>query len=172
MVSSSRRGLSSPQGVFHLRPLAKHPEPTLPFVVEVEASDVGVGAVLSQRQRDPLKWYPCAFFSKETVPCREELRRRRLGALGGEVGIRGVETLAGGCQGTIRHPITQVLRTSRPMPCLVSTIRKRLQSREHPIIPSSLVMGPVEAMWTSARLQKGSLHPRIVLPHAFTFPQG
>ncbi|KAI2646815.1 Transposon Ty3-G Gag-Pol polyprotein [Labeo rohita] len=39
------------------------PDPNLPFVVEVDASDCGIGAVLSQRHGQPGKLYPCAFFS-------------------------------------------------------------------------------------------------------------
>ncbi|KAK3539759.1 hypothetical protein QTP70_013191 [Hemibagrus guttatus] len=33
------------------------------FIVEVDASNCGNGAVLSQRHRNPGKVYPCAYFS-------------------------------------------------------------------------------------------------------------
>uniref|UniRef100_A0A3B1J8V2 Gypsy retrotransposon integrase-like protein 1 n=1 Tax=Astyanax mexicanus TaxID=7994 RepID=A0A3B1J8V2_ASTMX len=50
---------------FTSAPILKHPNPELQFVVEVDASEVGVGAVLSQRQGTPPKLYPCAFFSRK-----------------------------------------------------------------------------------------------------------
>jgi hypothetical protein len=40
----------------------------LPFIVEVDASEAGIGAVLSQRSGAPLKLRPCAFFSKKLSP--------------------------------------------------------------------------------------------------------
>jgi hypothetical protein len=43
------------KGRFTSAPLLKHPDPTISFVVEVDASEVGVGAVLSQRQSNPQK---------------------------------------------------------------------------------------------------------------------
>ncbi|XDV19920.1 hypothetical protein PO909_025315 [Leuciscus waleckii] len=43
----------------------------LPFVVEVDASSTGVGAVLSQRQGDPPRLYPCAFYSKKLSPAEQ-----------------------------------------------------------------------------------------------------
>ncbi len=54
--------------VFTSAPLLIHPNPELPFVVEVEASTMGVGAVLSQQQGTPPKLHPCAFFSQKLSP--------------------------------------------------------------------------------------------------------
>ncbi|KAI2647999.1 Transposon Tf2-9 polyprotein [Labeo rohita] len=56
-----------PQGKLHYRPILKHPDPELPFVVEVDASDCGIGAVLSQRHGQPGKLHPCAFYSRKLI---------------------------------------------------------------------------------------------------------
>ena len=45
-----------------------HPDPDLQYVVEVDASDDGVGAVLSQRSPVDQKLHPCAFFSRRLAP--------------------------------------------------------------------------------------------------------
>ncbi len=53
---------------FTSTPILHHPDPIIPFVVEVDASNTGstgIGAVLSQRQGDPAKMFPCAFFSRK-----------------------------------------------------------------------------------------------------------
>ena len=42
----------------------------LQFVVEVEASDVTVGAVLSQRVATDQKLHPCVFFSRWLTPAK------------------------------------------------------------------------------------------------------
>ncbi|KAI2645676.1 Transposon Tf2-6 polyprotein [Labeo rohita] len=56
-----------------LTAMTKHPnQPFIvevdPFIVEVDASNTGVGAVLSQRQGNPAKMHPCAFFSRKLTP--------------------------------------------------------------------------------------------------------
>lgn len=52
---------------FTSAPILTLPDPELPFVLEVDVSDVGVGAVLSQCKSD-YKLHPCAFFSCRLTP--------------------------------------------------------------------------------------------------------
>lgn len=44
------------------------PDPDKPFIVEVDASEMGLGVLLSQRHGNPEKLHPCAFFSRILVP--------------------------------------------------------------------------------------------------------
>lgn len=53
---------------FTTAPLLSIPDPNLQFVVEVDASEVGVGAVLSQRSSTDQKLHPCAFYSRRLIP--------------------------------------------------------------------------------------------------------
>ncbi len=53
---------------FTSTPLLIHPDPGKPYLVEVDASTSGVGAVLSQQQGTPAKFHPCAFFSRKLSP--------------------------------------------------------------------------------------------------------
>ncbi len=53
---------------FCTAPALLHPDPTIPFIVEVDASSLGVGAVLSQRRGETPVLHPCAFFSKKLSP--------------------------------------------------------------------------------------------------------
>ncbi len=48
-----------------------HPDPQLPFIVEVDASTLGAGAVLSQHHREPPKLHPCAYFSRKLSPAEQ-----------------------------------------------------------------------------------------------------
>lgn len=50
---------------FTTAPILKHPDSNLSFVVEVDASDCGIWAVLSQCHDNPGKLYPHAFFSRK-----------------------------------------------------------------------------------------------------------
>ena len=49
-------------------PILSQPDPSLQFMVEVDASDNGVGVVLSQRSPSGHKLHPCAFFSLRLTP--------------------------------------------------------------------------------------------------------
>ncbi|KAI2644393.1 Transposon Tf2-6 polyprotein [Labeo rohita] len=49
-------------------PILVTPDPSRQFVVEVDASEVGVGAVLSQRSPTDDRMHPCAFFSHRLSP--------------------------------------------------------------------------------------------------------
>lgn len=79
--------------LFCSAPILKQPDPQLPFVVEVDASEVGVGAILSQRHGSPSKLYPCAYFSYKLSPAERnyDVRNCKLLAC-----LRRMETLAGG----------------------------------------------------------------------------
>ena len=52
---------------FSMAPILIMSNPELPFILEVDASDTGVGAVLSQRGPDG-KLHPCAYFSRRLSP--------------------------------------------------------------------------------------------------------
>ncbi|KAJ8279320.1 hypothetical protein COCON_G00063860 [Conger conger] len=54
--------------LFSSAPILVHPDPTRQFVVETDASDTGVGAVLSQVSASDNRLHPCAFFSKKLSP--------------------------------------------------------------------------------------------------------
>lgn len=56
------------KGRFTDAPILSHPDTSRQFVVEVDASDVGVGAILSQRSSSDHKLHPCAFFSRRLSP--------------------------------------------------------------------------------------------------------
>ncbi|MGL5072755.1 MAG: ribonuclease H family protein [Aeromonas salmonicida] len=56
------------RNVFATAPLLVHLDTGKPFVVEVDVSTSGVGAVLSQQQRTPPRLHPCAYFSRKMTP--------------------------------------------------------------------------------------------------------
>ncbi len=56
---------------FTFAPILHHPDPKLEFIVEVDASSTGIGAVLSQQQDKPLKVYPCVFYSRKLNPAEQ-----------------------------------------------------------------------------------------------------
>lgn len=49
-------------------PILKMPDPMKPFIVEVDASEVGLGAVRSQRQGKPEKLHLCVSLFRKLTP--------------------------------------------------------------------------------------------------------
>uniref|UniRef100_A0A4W5NSQ7 ribonuclease H n=1 Tax=Hucho hucho TaxID=62062 RepID=A0A4W5NSQ7_9TELE len=62
------RAFSRLKELFTNAPLLAHPDPSLAFIVKLDVSEAGVGAVLSQRSGTPPKLRPCAFFSRKLDP--------------------------------------------------------------------------------------------------------
>uniref|UniRef100_A0A3Q3FKI6 Gypsy retrotransposon integrase-like protein 1 n=1 Tax=Kryptolebias marmoratus TaxID=37003 RepID=A0A3Q3FKI6_KRYMA len=52
-------------------PILRHPNPELQFILEVDASDSGVEAILSQRSSEDNKVHPCAYFSRRLTPAEK-----------------------------------------------------------------------------------------------------
>uniref|UniRef100_A0A4W5N0X4 ribonuclease H n=1 Tax=Hucho hucho TaxID=62062 RepID=A0A4W5N0X4_9TELE len=65
---AAEAAFSDLKGRFASAPILVAPDPSRQFVVEVDASEVGVGAVLSQRSVSDDKMHPCAFFSHRLSP--------------------------------------------------------------------------------------------------------
>uniref|UniRef100_A0A8C6NS12 Gypsy retrotransposon integrase-like protein 1 n=1 Tax=Nothobranchius furzeri TaxID=105023 RepID=A0A8C6NS12_NOTFU len=57
-------------GRFVKEPILLHPDLTRPFVMEVDASDMGAGAILSQLGPDS-KLHPCTYFSRKFSPTQQ-----------------------------------------------------------------------------------------------------
>ncbi len=66
--SAAEAAFSNLKSRFVSAPILVAPDPTRQFVVEVDASEVGVGAVLSQRAASDDRVHPCAFFSHRLSP--------------------------------------------------------------------------------------------------------
>ncbi|KAK3505618.1 hypothetical protein QTP70_004911, partial [Hemibagrus guttatus] len=62
-TDQARAAFQQLKDCFTSAPILRHPDPDLPFVVEVDASSSGLGAILSQRHGEPGKLHPCAFYS-------------------------------------------------------------------------------------------------------------
>jgi len=56
------------KALFTSAPILIQPDPDKQFIVEVDASDTGVGAVLSQTAGSNNILHPCAFFSRHLFP--------------------------------------------------------------------------------------------------------
>ncbi|TKS65685.1 Retrovirus-related Pol polyprotein [Collichthys lucidus] len=74
------RAFQSLKARFTSAPILRMPDEERQFVVEVDASDVGIGAVLSQRSAEDGKMHPCAFYSRRLSPteCNYDIGNREL----------------------------------------------------------------------------------------------
>ena len=68
------------KGGFTSAPILVHPDPDSQFIVEVDASNTGVGAVLSQRSAGDAKVHPCVFYSHRLSPAERnyDIRNKEL----------------------------------------------------------------------------------------------
>ncbi|KAK3549060.1 hypothetical protein QTP70_030130 [Hemibagrus guttatus] len=64
-TNQARTAFQQLKDCFTTAPILRHPDPDLPFVVEVDASSSGLGAVLSQCHGEPGKLHSCAFYSRK-----------------------------------------------------------------------------------------------------------
>ncbi|KAK3536584.1 hypothetical protein QTP86_013781, partial [Hemibagrus guttatus] len=64
-MDQARAAFQQLKNCFTTSPILRHPDPDLPFVVEVDASNSGLRAVLSQHHGEPGKLHPCAFHSRK-----------------------------------------------------------------------------------------------------------
>uniref|UniRef100_A0A3P9HSL7 Gypsy retrotransposon integrase-like protein 1 n=1 Tax=Oryzias latipes TaxID=8090 RepID=A0A3P9HSL7_ORYLA len=64
-TSEAQSAFDKLKNLFTTAPILIQPDPRRQFIVEVDASDSGVGAVLSQREINTGKLKPCAFFSRK-----------------------------------------------------------------------------------------------------------
>ncbi len=60
--SQAQTAFESLKSRFISAPILNTPDPSRQFIVEVDASEVGVGAVLSQRSSSDERIHPCVFF--------------------------------------------------------------------------------------------------------------
>ncbi len=66
--STAEAAFTKLKGCFVSAPILIAPDPSRQFVVEVDASEVGVGAILSQRSSSDDKMHPCEYFSHRLSP--------------------------------------------------------------------------------------------------------
>jgi transposase InsO family protein len=67
-TDSAQRAFDRLKTLFTTAPILTTPDISQQFIVEVDASEVGVGAILSQRSSSDGKVHPCAFFSHRLSP--------------------------------------------------------------------------------------------------------
>ncbi|KAK3535972.1 hypothetical protein QTP70_022854 [Hemibagrus guttatus] len=69
-TDQAREAFQQLKECFTSAPILRHPDPDLPFVVEVDASSSGLGAVLSQCHGKPGKLRPCAYYSRKLTAAK------------------------------------------------------------------------------------------------------
>ena len=67
-TSAAEEAFLALKGLFTMAPVLVFPDPSRQFIVEVDASDTGIGAVLSQRSGEDQQVHPVAFLSRRFSP--------------------------------------------------------------------------------------------------------
>ncbi|KAK3548637.1 hypothetical protein QTP70_015934 [Hemibagrus guttatus] len=82
-TDQARAAFQQLKDCFTSAPILRHPDPDLPFVMEVDTSSSGLGAVLSQRHGEPGKLHPCAFYFRKltTAEANYDVGNRELLAI-------------------------------------------------------------------------------------------
>ena len=78
-----------------------HPDPKAQFIVEVDVSKVGVGAILSQCSAGDSKVHPCAFYCHRLSPAEQNYDIGNIGTARRYTGAGGVATVVSGCSGPL-----------------------------------------------------------------------
>lgn len=110
LLTSTKGGLPGHQRVdtafqelnrwFATASILKLPDPSRQFVVKVDASNTGVGTVLSQRAREDQKLHPCTFFSCRCQPAERNYDVGNLELLAVKLALA---ELTGGCWAAIHR---------------------------------------------------------------------
>ncbi|KAL0192023.1 hypothetical protein M9458_010319, partial [Cirrhinus mrigala] len=155
---------------FTTAPILRHPDPELEFTVEVDASNTGIGAVLSQRHGSPPKLYPCAFYSRKLTSAKQnyDVGNRELLAM-----KAAFEEWRHWLEGA-RLPFV-VLTDHRNLEYLKRAKRLNPQQARCPatgehIIPSTLILGPVQwDIMTEITESQNTEPPPPECPHDHTY---
>ncbi|KAK3548239.1 hypothetical protein QTP70_005825 [Hemibagrus guttatus] len=136
---------------FTMAPILRHPDPDLPFVVEVDASSSDLRAVLSQSHGEPGKLHPCAYYSRNLMAAEAnyDVGDRELLAI-----KAALEEWRHWLEGA-RHPF-QVLTDHRnleylrgakhlnPRQARWALFFTRFQFTVKPILPATVILAPVQ----------------------------
>eukprot|EP00063_Salmo_salar_P017086 XP_013991921.1 PREDICTED: uncharacterized protein LOC106567309 [Salmo salar] len=167
--SAANRAFRDLKYCFTTAPILVHPDPSRQFVVEADASYVGVGTVLCQRSALDLKLHPCAFIS------------HRLNATEKNYDLGNRELLANVKPDALSRcysptAITPEPKTILPTSCLATALSWGIESQEEEIdIPSAqMFVRRCRCAWRKARsalLKTTSRYRRQADRHRTLAPQ-
>ncbi|KAI2667311.1 Transposon Tf2-9 polyprotein [Labeo rohita] len=130
---------------FTTAPILHHPDPDRPFIVEVDASSTGVGAVLSQRHGEPSKMFPCAYFSHKLSPAERnyDVGNRELLAI--KLALEEWQHWLEGAKHPFTFQVSYRPGTQNTKADALSRIHEPGQPvvSSEPVLPTTLILAPV-----------------------------